>query len=293
MPEVTDINDDDIFGRTVVHDSAYQGHTKVLEYLLSQGASLNKTDKHNRTPFFAACLGKSQETARYLLDKMLEQNISIEHINVKSKSNRTPLRQAASKGFIEIVQILLDKIEDLDVVNAVDTLPGTLLKGRNALHCAAFRGKASVVAALLKKGADSTIKDKYGGKSKTALQLCHEEWAIQGTQDFEDTIAVLIEHDEPAAAQDSLLLTTAALNGSKRILEMLHKAQADLDKIDQYGWTPLLLARQYKHVDAEEFLSRQTMPTRWEVEGGVVKVGEDGCRLDHPGNGMLLSLAVY
>jgi ankyrin repeat protein len=224
---VTDIDDDDKRGRTVMHDAAWRGHTDVLRFLIENKASVSRTDHHNRTPLFFACLGRSEEAAHFLLDKMIEQGLSIEDINKRTIRGRTPLRQAASKGFTELVQAFLDKIDSLDVVNAVDTLKG---RGRNALHCAAYRGKSAVVAALLKKGADSTIKDS---NDKTALQICHEEWAIQETKDFEDTVSLLIAHDPAAAARDSLLMTTAAVIGSRRILEELHKVEADLDKIDR------------------------------------------------------------
>jgi hypothetical protein len=46
----------------------------------------------------------------------------------------------------------------------------------------------------------------------------------------------------------------------------------------------MLLARQYRNSDAEEFLSRQTMPTRWECKDETVTVGENGRRLEHPGD---------
>lgn len=276
IDKVTDINDDDKRGRTALHDAALQGHIEVLKFLISKGASHTRTDKHNRTPFMFACLGKNEEAARYLLDTMTADGTSIENINTKTKRGRTPLRQAAAKGFIEIIKLLLEKIDDPTIIDAADTR-----KGRSALHCASFRGKHQVVSLLLEKGANIALQDKEG---KTALQLCHEEWAIQESKEFEDTVALLISHDPAAAAQDSLLIATAAVNGSKRILEMLHSAKADLDKIDKYGWTPLLLAKQYKHLDAEEFLSRQTKPTSWECKVPVVVASEEGRKLEHPGN---------
>jgi hypothetical protein len=49
-----------------------------------------------------------------------------------------------------------------------------------------------------------------------------------------------------------------------------------------------LLARQYRNSDAEEFLSRQTMPTRWECKVETVIVGENGCKLEHPGDSTFL-----
>ncbi len=96
-------------------------------------------------------------------------------------------------------------------------------------------------------------------------------------------MALLIDHDPAAAAKDALLIATAAVNGSKKILAQLHKIHADLDQIDKYGWTPLLLARQFKHVEAEDFLSMQTKPTCWEMEGVEMKVSDDSCGLEHIG----------
>lgn len=259
IEKVTDIDDDDSWGRTALHNAAWQGKIEVVKFLIEHGASTLTVDKHDRTPFFFACLGKSEETARFLLDKMIEQGKPIQEINKKTKTGRTPLRQASAKGFTGIVEVLLNKIDDLQVVSAVDTR-----KGRNALHCASFRAKKEGMELLLKKGSDPTLKDIDG---KTALQLCHGEWAVQGSNTFEDAISLLIDHDPVSAAHDSVLAATAAVNGSKRILEKLVSAKADLDTIDRYGWTPLLLARQFQHKEAEEFLSAMTQPTKWDVTG--------------------------
>jgi ankyrin repeat protein len=280
IDKVTDVDDDDTRGRTAMHNAAWRGHTEVVKFLLEHGASTNKPDKHNRSPLLFATLGKSEETAKFLLDKMLEEGKTIQEINMKTKRNRTPLRQASSKGFTEIVETLLDKIDNPELVNTVDTR-----KSRSALHCASFRAKSAVVALLLKKGADSDLKDKDG---KTALQLCHEEWAIQGTSLFEDTLSLLIDHDPATAAKDSLLTATAAVNGSKKILEKLAASKADLDQIDRYGWTPLLLARQFRHSEAEAFLGRMTQPTKWDtstVDENVVTVFDEGLGLEHNGEG--------
>lgn len=280
IDKVTDIDDDNTKGRTAMHHAAYMGHPEVVKFLIEHGASTNRADKHNRNPFFFACLGSSEETARFLLDKMVEEGKTIQEINVKTKRDRTPLRQASSKGFTDIVEILLGKIDDPQSVNLVDTR-----KGRSALHCASLRARSAVVALLLKNGADHTLKDKDG---KTALQLCHEEWAVQGTNLFEDTLSVLIDHDSASAAQDSSLIATAAVNGSKRLLEKLASAKADLDQIDRYGWTPLLLAKQFRHSEAEEFLGNMTKPTKWEtstVDEVLVVVGDDGVALEHKGDG--------
>lgn len=215
---------------------------------------------------------------------MIEQGKSIQEINMKTRGHRTPLRRAAWRGFTEVVKILLKMIDSPEVIDTVD-----LIQGRSALHCASIHGHAAVVAQLLEKGADTKLKDgplnpeTKTHEGKTPLQLCHQEWAIRGIKKYEDTIALLIDADPAAAAQDSILIATAAINGSRRILEQLHKVNADLDQTDKYGWTPLLLARRFRHVEAEEYLGIQTKPTRWELEGVQMTVTEDGCGLEHAG----------
>lgn len=241
IKKLDDIDDDKKTGRTDLHNAAFAGQLEAVKFLLEYGASITKVDKRKAGPLFSATLGKSEETVLYIVNKMVEQGKSIEEINMKTTGERTSLRRAAWRGFNETVKILLERIESPEEVNTVD-----LLRGRSALHRAAFHGHADEVAQLLKKGADTTLKDgplKAETKvhdGKTALCLCHGEWAIQGTKEFEDTISLLIEADPAAAAQDALLLATAAINGSKRILDQLHKAKADLDQTE-YGWTALLL----------------------------------------------------
>jgi ankyrin repeat protein len=66
IQNVTDIDDDDKRGRTVMHDAAWRGHTDVLRFLLENKASVTRTDHHDRTPLFFACLGKSEETVQCL-----------------------------------------------------------------------------------------------------------------------------------------------------------------------------------------------------------------------------------
>ena len=172
-----------------------------------------------------------------------------------------------------------------EMINARDNR-----KGRNALHCASFRGKSEVIEKLLSNGADISIRDGLNGDGKTALELCCDRWRVMGYAEYEATILLLIEKDPTAAALDTRLHAVAALNGSKVTLERLMDLDktVDFNKPDEYGWTPLLLAKQLQHTDTFEFLSKKvpqtgTRPTRWVREHETLTISEDGLSMDHDG----------
>ena len=285
LPHITDINDPDKRGRTALHEAAWPGYKECVQLLVEHDADPNATDFHSRTPLFFACLGDSQhtkDTIKFLLETLRRKDVPISEINKVTKRSRTPLRQAAAHGFTEAVTDLLQMIKaaaDVDsaaIINRVDTR-----KGRSALHCAAFRGQTECVRLLLENDAEINIKDTNG---KTPLVLGYDQWALSNQSSFEDIIDLLIDKDPTAAVQDAELLATAAVNGSKRILEKLHNLEADLNRPDQYGWTPLMLAKQFQRDDAAAFLKQQaawaaTLPSRWINPAADITLSTDGLRL--------------
>ena len=282
MPKITDIDDPDKRGRTALHAAALAGYKECVQLLIENHADPNQTDYHNRTPFFFACLGDSQhtkDTIKFLLETLRQRDVSISEINKVTKRSRTPLRQASAHGFTDIVKELLEMIrsaQNIDraaVINLADTR-----KGRTALHCAAYRGHTDCVRLLLEEAADISIQDHSG---KTPLALSYEQWVLSNQSSFENIIDLLIDKDPRTAVQDAELLAAAAVNGSARILEKLHSLEADLNRPDRYGWTPLLLARQFHRQDAIHFLQQQaswaqTLPSRWINPPKDIALSSDG-----------------
>jgi ankyrin repeat protein len=259
-----------------MHNAAWYGHPEFVQLLIDHNASITKTDKHNRSPLFFACLGKSEKTVHLLLDALITSGAPFSEINTTTKRGRTPLRQAAAHGFVKVVETLLALDVTGEAVRARDSR-----KGRTALHCAAFRGRYDVVALLLKIGADTSLQDGINGDGLTALELCHTQWAIIGSKEYETTVAMLIDHDPQKAAQDRQLLATAAVHNSRFILEKLHAAGADLKMPDRYGWTPLALAKDFQATEAANFLEKQLAligvpPTHFITTRAGMSISEDG-----------------
>ena len=270
---------------TAMHEVAYHGNKECVEILLAKGAEVNLADNRNRNVLFYACMSDSSETATLVLDTLLEQKVPLSEINAKTSQNRTPLRQAAGRGFDTVVSKLIQAAQEADDLGSLAINECDKRKGMTSLHRAAWFGKTEVVRMLLAAGADATIRSKDG---KTALVLAYEQWALTSQQKaFEDVISLLIEKDVEAAKNDAELVAIAAVNGSIRLLKQLVGVGADLNRQDRYGWTPLELLREFQEEEAGELLKQQgawagMLPARW-ADDRRTSVSEDGIAIKHTG----------
>ncbi|KAK3381218.1 ankyrin repeat-containing domain protein [Podospora didyma] len=260
-------------GRAGIHHAAAGGARDCVEVLLEYDKShnghlgINDPDKSGRTPFFFACDSQDEDTACLILDALLERNIPLAEINKPSATGRTPLGMAAARGFSRVLSKLKDtamahnNLEGL-AINTQDSR-----KGMTPLHRAAIRGQVDCVRLLLAMKADATVAEKL--QSRTALVLAYEQWAVASERtSYEETIALLIEHDPSGAVHDAELAAICAANGSVRLLRQLWSLNADLNRRDRYGWTPLELARKSSQTSAAEFLKQQAawvglLPAEW------------------------------
>jgi ankyrin repeat protein len=279
------INCTEKHGRSPLHLAAWDGHVDTINTLLERGAELNAVDKHDRTPFWWACNSESMESATALL-AALKPEFSVAEINMPSKSQRTPLRLAATHGFSEIVEelITMTATAGLDVV-AMLNLQDTK-KGFTALNRSAWRGELDCVRTLLHHGADATLKDMEGD---TALTLATMQWKMSGEATFEKIVLLLIEKDREQAKVDPELPATAASNGSVGVLERLYRIGANVNRADNFGWTPLMHAQRLHKSDVERFLKRQiawgdTLPSAWvhnAATAKTVELSKDGLEITY------------
>ncbi len=115
----------------------------ALSFFLNKGFNVDFKDNYGMTAL-AFAIEKNQID---LVDFLLERKANINLIDDK---NRNYLMVALFRNNLSIAKILIDKNIDINYVNS---------SGRNALHYAAFYGFKDFCFELIKRGADTTLKD--------------------------------------------------------------------------------------------------------------------------------------
>lgn len=167
---------EDNFGRLPLH---YCASVSNCELLLSQGATINHTDKHGMTALHLACYNGSTELVRCLLsggpDLVLNNNLY-----------GTPLHCSVFNGSVDTVVCLL---EAGAIVNVVDQ------GGNTATHVAARLGRHNILRILMQYGADIEIhnSNKRNAKMLAAdagntgiLRILEHGWEMKVNQEILD-----------------------------------------------------------------------------------------------------------
>ncbi|MCC9656900.1 ankyrin repeat domain-containing protein [Rhodopirellula halodulae] len=96
-----DVADVDEYKRNAMQMAAFDGHTPVVEWLLSKDVQVDHRDSFGRTALMYACTADNAETVKLLLDHGADVNL------VDNEENFSPLMFAAAEGQLEVVELLL------------------------------------------------------------------------------------------------------------------------------------------------------------------------------------------
>ncbi|KAM7208679.1 ankyrin repeat protein nuc-2 [Naviculisporaceae sp. PSN 640] len=129
--------EDDINERNCLHQATIYENPFVLEYGLSKGVSVERTDVYGRVPLHYASMHGRLD----MLDALL--TASPQTINLIDHDNYTPLIHAIVHGHLECVRRLLERSARIDPVSETDHVP---------LNLACERGSVPIVELLLKHG---------------------------------------------------------------------------------------------------------------------------------------------
>lgn len=161
-----DVNRKDDKGNAPISELHGTKLTPCLKLLLDARADPNVESARGSTPLMSAVYMNDPEFARLLIVRGAD-------VNRKNRFGQTALHESARLYKVETAGALLES-KDLRVDERND-------KGETALHMAAKSGAPEMVAMLLKRGANRTLRTPEG---KTALELADRGGPYKATADL-------------------------------------------------------------------------------------------------------------
>ncbi|KAM5357250.1 hypothetical protein ACJZ2D_016458 [Fusarium nematophilum] len=249
----TDVTNDR--GETALTWAARNGHRKVMELLIANGADLLIEDDEGWIALHWAVIGRHDDLVKLLLG----QYAGLSSGNLQTHK---ALILAAEAGSNKTTEMLLQDALDIDWKDE---------EGSTALHWAVAEGHEQTSSLLLKNGADANSKDNYDNAPLhwaipyTGITLLLLEnganpnsgnntkqtplhWTAQAG--LEAVTKELLEHGGNADIQDKYGVTplhAAALQGHEAIVDLLLLNGANANVMDEDGWTPLHAAIVKQH----------------------------------------------
>ncbi|EAY14518.1 hypothetical protein TVAG_388490 [Trichomonas vaginalis G3] len=136
------INKSDKYGETSLHYAARYNSKEIAERLLSRGANINKKDNSGKTALHIAAMVNSKEVAELLLSRGA-------NINERDNSGKTALHIAASKNSKETLELL---------ISCGANINEKANSGKSALRIAVWQNHKEIVEVLIAYGANINEK---------------------------------------------------------------------------------------------------------------------------------------
>jgi ankyrin repeat protein len=164
-----DINKENDYGFSLLHISAREGHTEIVDLLLKAGAEINlKTGKYTdeQTPLHLACLNRHSDTARLLVQAGAD-------LHARDRDGLSILHAACLGGITWLAQELITRGVEIN-----EQYSGYYEKG-SALHLATQQGHTEIIKLLLANKADINGKNDDG---ETPLHVAAREGQLAAAE---------------------------------------------------------------------------------------------------------------
>jgi uncharacterized protein len=198
------INARNLAGATALYFAAEGGHVSVTQRLIERGADVKLTGRSGISPVAAAAYAGSDAIVETLLAHGADER-------APDDTGKPPVVYAAARARLDIVKRLLNRNIDINtryqhdltllmwasgadeevpeaeaikvvayLVDAGARIDDRDARGRTALMIAAEGGRAEVVALLLARGADPSLRDQAGKRAAdlTSLSSLRERLAV-------------------------------------------------------------------------------------------------------------------
>ena len=221
------------YGTSALWMASTGGHSRAVELLLKAKANPDLADNTGATALYVASKNNHFEVVSLLLAAGADPNTQL-------GDGKSALFAASSKGNSDIVTLLLANNAKPDLVTN---------QGDTAFHCASSNGHLEVVQQLLQANANPNLRNKWGD---TALFAA----SVHGHSEIVDMI---LSHDSSSlnvqtSEERSTSICAASENGYEKVVNLLLKANANLELQRKDGTTALWMASQCGHQEVVSLL---------------------------------------
>ncbi|MDX9905428.1 MAG: ankyrin repeat domain-containing protein [Bacteroidales bacterium] len=229
------INAKDENGNTFLHFAAISGDTKLIQFLLDEGALVNAKNNKGYTPLATAVKEQKYTAARLLLESGAD-------VNATDIFNYTPIFYAIDNNDLQMMKLMKENGADINFKDMKSRTPLT--------YSANIDSKTALTEYLLDNGADLNLTSCYGwtpffyscfnGSSRNADILYKSGSAV----DLSD-----VDGETP--------LFCAVINNHTDIARFLLERQADINHQNLAGMTPVMIALDSSYSDLSLYLISQ------------------------------------
>ena len=244
-PTAADLQRRDTQNRTLLHHAIFGNNPKLVIWLLNKGVPIDAADLHGITPLIIAA---SHPKFLKTLPGLLARYPTLEH---RTNNHSTALTIALRNGNPEGASLLLRHGANLLTHDGLHT-PLTLVhKGIESYPEMAHHYR-ELMTEMLDRGAHTDIPTNKAGWTP----LFHTAARMQDAP-IKKHLRLLIQLGSDVNYKDKngrTPLMVAASMGRKHAVEVLINNYAGIDLLDHYGWSALMLAVYYNHIEVTRFL---------------------------------------
>ncbi|CEJ80058.1 hypothetical protein VHEMI00263 [[Torrubiella] hemipterigena] len=195
------------------------GLKEVASRMISNGADIHMQGGQYGNALQAASSTGHFETAQLLLDRGA-------NINMQGASFDNALQAASHNGHFEIVQLLLDREANINIQGG---------QYGNALQAASLNGHFETVQLLLEREADMNVQ---ASNFSDTLEIA----AYKGYRDLVQLLVDKEAHTHSSCGRYTNVFHAAVLRQDTRAIQLFLDSGIDVNSLDQFGSTTLLVA---------------------------------------------------
>ena len=226
------INQRNVRGKTALHYAVIEGNFAIVKHLVENGALLH----HRMFEGYSALHIAAEQERLDILEYLLQQGAVTD---VRTVNGATPLLYAVSQENIDIVRCLVQYGASVNSQDYFSQSPLSVAVSHKALH---------LVRYLIENGADGNITTRHGVPliESALMQGFSDIVSVlrNGSSSTSERHSVLHLKLDSVTAQEELFKMCKTGQGSYEQIDELLKIGANVNAVDSFGRTSLIVATQ-------------------------------------------------